>query len=302
MTDPDRPTEAAAELVPAAVTPPAPATEPAATEPAPAAEPADVEPADGDPEAPAIGEAASEPAPAPAPAGEERVMTLVDHLTELRDRIIRSILAVGLGAVIGFLVSDPVVSILYDALPDGSPPLQVFSPGDAFAIRIRISLIIGIILAMPVLLYQLWAFVSPGLTPRERRVVGPWIPLSLVFFTLGVVVAWVVLPFAVEFLTSFLTSDMSFLPSAREYFDFVSTLFIAFGLVLQFPILLYGLSRVGIVTSRSLGANRRIAILVIAIFAAAVTPGGDLVSPITLGVTMYALYEGTIFAVRRSGK
>jgi len=242
------------------------------------------------------------PPPVPAPAGEARVMSLVDHLTELRDRVIRSIVAVALGAVLGFIVSDFVVGILYRALPEGSPPLQVFSPGDAFAIRLRISLIIGIILAMPVLLYQLWAFISPGLTDRERRAVGPWVPFSLGFFALGVVIAWVVLPFAVTFLTGFLTSDMAFLPSAREYFDFVSTMFLAFGLVLQFPILLYGLSRVGIVTSKSLGANRRIALLVIAIFAAAATPGGDLVSPVILGGTMYGLFEGTIFAIKRSGK
>lgn len=271
MTDADRPLETAAELV-LPLAPPPPATEPV-------------------------------PPPASTePAGKDRVMTLVDHLTELRGRVIRSVLAIVLGGVLGFLVSDFAVSVLYDALPEGSPPLQVFSPGDAFAIRLRISLVIGIILAMPVLLYQLWAFVSPGLTAQERRAVRPWVPLSLAFFAMGVVIAWVVLPFAVTFLTSFLTSDMAFLPSAREYFDFVSTMFLAFGLVLQFPILLYGLSRVGIVTSKLLGANRRIALLVIAIFAAAATPGGDLVSPLILGGTMYALFEGTILMIRRSGK
>lgn len=277
MTDADRPRETAAELALPAPTVPPP-TVPAARQPAPP------------------------PSTPGEPAGEDRVMTLVDHLTELRDRVIRSVLAIVLGGVLGFLVSDFAVSVLYDALPDGSPPLQVFSPGDAFAIRLRISLVIGIILAMPVLLYQLWAFVSPGLTAQERRAVAPWVPLSLAFFALGVVIAWVVLPFAVTFLTGFLTSDMAFLPSAREYFDFVSTMFLAFGLVLQFPILLYGLSRVGIVTSQLLGANRRIALLVIAIFAAAATPGGDLVSPLMLGGTMYALFEGTILMIRRSGK
>ncbi len=281
MTDAELPGDAAAEL-PLPIAPAAPVVTSAAAL------------ATGGPEP-----ASPTPPPSPEP---ERVMTVVDHLTELRDRVVRSIVAIALGAVLGFLVSDFVVGLLYRALPAGSPPLQVFSPGDAFSIRIRISIIIGIILAMPVLLYQLWGFVSPGLTQRERRVVGPWVPLSLAFFTLGVVIAWVVLPFAVTFLTSFLTSDMAFLPSAREYFDFASTLFIAFGLVLQFPILLYGLSRVGIVTSKLLTSNRRMALLVIAIFAAAATPGGDLISPGILGGTMYVLFEGTIFAIRRSGK
>lgn len=240
--------------------------------------------------------------PAPVTPGDETVMTLVDHLSELRDRIVRSILAVAVGGVIGFMLSEPVVSLLYDALPEGTPKLQVFGPGDAFAIRLRISLILGIIVAMPVLLYQLWAFISPGLTQSERRAVRPWIPLSLAFFALGVGIAWVVLPFAVSFLTSFLTSDMAFLPSAREYFDFVSTMFLAFGLLLQFPILLYGLSRVGVVTSSFLASNRRIALLAIAIFAAAATPGGDLVSPGILGGTMFLLFEATIFFIRRSGR
>jgi len=144
--------------------------------------------------------------------------------------------------------------------------------------------------------------VSPGLTPSERRAVRPWIPLSLAFFSMGVAIAWVVLPYAATFLVGFITPDMQFLPSAREYLDFVSTMFLAFGLVLQFPILLYGLSGAGILSSERIARSRRIAILGIFVFAAAVTPGGDLVSPGILSLTMYTLYEGTLFFIRRSGR
>ena len=194
----------------------------------------------------------SPPGPSPAVPGDEKVMSLVDHLSELRDRIVRCALAIAVGGVLGFVLSEAVIRVLFMALPEGTPPLQYFGPGDAFAIRLRISLVIGIILAMPVLLYQLWAFVKPGLTPAERRAVRPWIPLSLAFFALGVVIAWVVLPFAVNFLFWFETPEMQANLSAPAYLDFVSTMFLAFGLLLQFPILLFGLSRVGIVSSARL--------------------------------------------------
>jgi sec-independent protein translocase protein TatC len=133
--------------------------------------------------------------------------------------------------------------------------------------------------------------------------IRPWIPLALFFFALGVTIAWIILPFALTFLLSFtdqyITGDTL---AAVPYFDFVTTMFLAFGLLMEFPIVLYALSRVGIVTSARLAASRRIAILAIAVFAAVATPGGDLVSPAVLGGTMYVLYELTLLAIRRSGK
>jgi sec-independent protein translocase protein TatC len=144
--------------------------------------------------------------------------------------------------------------------------------------------------------------VAPGLTVTERRMVRPWIPLALFFFALGTAIAYFILPFAAGFLIGFSTADLQPLITASNYFDFVTTLFLAFGLVMEFPILLYGLSRVNIVTSQRLIKARRTSILFIAIFAAAITPGTDIVSPIVLGVTMYILFEGTIFFIKRSGK
>jgi sec-independent protein translocase protein TatC len=242
---------------------------------------------------------------APGSAGSapeaDRTMTLVDHLGELRTRIIRSILAVAVGAVIGFILSQRVRQYLIELLPSGH--VQALSPGDGFAISLRIAIVIGIIIAMPVLLYQLWAFIAPGLTTNERRIIRPWIPLALFFFALGVAIAWIILPFALTFLLSFtdayITGDSL---AATPYFDFVTTMFLAFGLLMEFPIVLYALSRVGIVTSARLASSRRIAILAIAVFAAVATPGGDLVSPTVLGGTMYLLFELTIVAIRRSGK
>jgi len=155
---------------------------------------------------------------------------------------------------------------------------------------------------MPVLLYQIWAFVAPGLTPSERRTVRPWIPLALVFFALGVGIARFVLPYAVAFLLGFTDDKLVANMAAGPYFDFVTTMFLAFGIVMEFPILLFGLSRVGILTSARLTAARRYVILGIAIFAAVATPGGDLVSPFALGGTMYILFEITVQVIKRTGR
>ena len=231
----------------------------------------------------------------------EKVMSLVDHLGELRTRLVRSILAIAVGSAVGFYAAPAIKAILVDPLPTNQ--VQALGPGDAFAITLRISIVVGIILAMPVLLYQLWAFVSPGLTAAERRVLRPWVPLALAFFALGVGIAWFVMPFAIAFLLQF--SDASIVAdrlAAVPYFDFVTTMFLAFGLVMEFPIVLYALSRVGITTSARLRSSRRIVVLVIAVFAALATPGGDIVSPLILGGTMYALFELTVIAIRRSGK
>jgi sec-independent protein translocase protein TatC len=241
------------------------------------------------------------PAPDPDAVHDDAVMPLVDHLAELRARILWSLLAIGVGTVIGFLASERAVEILAAPLPAGQP-LRTFDIGDPFAIRLRISVIIGIILAMPVLLWHVWRFVAPGLTASERRAILPWIPAAMLFFALGVGIAYVILPFAAQFLLSFQTSELVPLLAARPYFDFVSTLFLAFGILMEFPVLLVGLSRVGIVTSERLRRSRRFVMAGIAIFAAIATPGGDLVSPTVLGVTLYALFELTILVIRRGGR
>ena len=228
-------------------------------------------------------------------------MSLVDHLAELRNRIAWALLGVGIGAAVGFIYGEQIIAFLSAPLPDDLI-LYYNGIGDPFAIRIRIALVAGVIIAMPVILWQVWRFIAPGLTASERRSILPWIPAALLFFVMGVSIAYVILPFAATFLLAFQTPDLKPLLTAREYFDFVSTMFLAFGLLMEFPILLVGLSRVGIVTSERLTRSRRLIILGIAIFAAVATPGGDLVSPVVLGLTLYVLFEGTVIVIRRSGR
>lgn len=238
------------------------------------------------------------PSPAAAPAEDAKVMSLVDHLSELRNRLFKCAIAVLAGSIVGLIASDDLIAIL--AAPAGGKLLNL-GPGDAFAITLRVSVVTGVVLAMPVLLYQLWAFIAPGLTTAERRAVRPWIPVALLFFAIGVGIAFFVLPYAMAFLYSFATGTFVNVPAAGPYFDFVTTLFLAFGLIMEFPIVLVGLSRVNIVTSAALASARRYVFLGIVIFATAATPGGDLVSPIVLAATMYILFELTLRFIRRTG-
>jgi sec-independent protein translocase protein TatC len=228
-------------------------------------------------------------------------MSLTGHLAELRNRILWSGLAIALGSVVGFALGPEIIAVLKAPIP-ANIPLITTELGSAFSIRLQIAIVAGVILAMPVLLWHVWRFVSPGLTPAERRAVLPWIPLALVFFSMGVAIAYVIMPFAAQFLFSFVTPDITPLVDIRSYFDFVTTLFLAFGVLMEFPILLVGLSRVGIVTSDRLRRSRRMVILIIAVFSAVATPGGDLVSPTVLGVTLYVLFEGTTWFIRRTGR
>ena len=225
-------------------------------------------------------------------------MSVADHLGELRMRIFVSLLAVVAGAVIGWFLAPQAIALLKAPIPG---PLVFTAPGGALFLQLKLALLIGIALASPVVLYQLWAFVSPGLTPHERRVSRPWIPLALVFLVLGVGVAYVVLPYTAAFLLSFaIPGVIEPLITADAYFGFVTTMFLAFGVVMQFPIVIVLLSKVGLVTVERLRRGRRYVFVGIFVLAVVVTPGGDPFSPTIMALVMYPLYELTIWLVARS--
>lgn len=229
---------------------------------------------------------------------EPATMTLVDHLSELRRRVAISILAVLVGSALGFWLAPSIIKLLLTPLPNGEVVFLTLSGG--FMVYLRIAMIVGILLALPIILYQAWAFVAPGLMPGERRAALPWIPMSVAFFLLGTLVAWVTLPYAVGFLLSFeIEGSLTALPSAEAYFGFVTFIFLIFGLVMQFPILLVFLDRLGVLSVEQLKATRRYVLVGVVVFAVVVTPGGDPISPLVLAGTMYALYELTILLLSR---
>ena len=229
---------------------------------------------------------------------EGPTMSLIEHLEELRRRIIVIVIAIVAGAVIGFIFSGQVLDLLRAPLPSAYDTIYFTGPADAFGVYVKIAGFIGIALAMPVILFQVWRFVTPGLTSRERRFIWPVMVAAILLFTLGIIVGYAIIPYALNFLLGFARPGLQPLLTIDGYIGFVTTMLLAFGIVLEFPIVLVGLARVGILSYRRLAAQRRLIIVGITVFAIVVTPGGDPISPTILGSVMYLLFEGSLLVIR----
>ncbi|MGH2395125.1 MAG: twin-arginine translocase subunit TatC [Candidatus Limnocylindria bacterium] len=225
-------------------------------------------------------------------------MTMVEHLEELRRRLMVVIAAIAVAAAAGFVVSGPAIDFLRGPLPDELDTLYFFGPAGAFVAQLKIAGFIGVALAMPVILYEIWRFVTPGLLPRERRLLWPFLLAGVLLFGLGITIGFAIIPYALTFLLSFAREGVQYFPTIEEYIGFVTTLMLVFGLMLQFPIVLIVLSRLGIVTPAWLASRRRWVILTIAIVSAVATPGGDPFSMVILALFMYGLFEVTLLVVR----
>jgi sec-independent protein translocase protein TatC len=230
--------------------------------------------------------------------GDGSTMTMVEHLEELRRRLMVVIAAIAVAAVVGFLFSGPVLDLLRGPLPDEFDTIYFTSPGGAFVAQLKIAGFIGVALAMPVILFEVWRFVTPGLLPGERRLLWPFLLAGVLLFALGVGIGFVLIPYALAFLLSFAREGVEPLLTIDEYIGFVTTLMLVFGLMLQFPVVLVVLSRLGIVTPKWLASRRRWVILLIAVVAAVATPGGDPFSMVILSLFMYGLFEATLLVVR----
>jgi sec-independent protein translocase protein TatC len=229
---------------------------------------------------------------------EGPTMSLIEHLEELRRRVIIVVIAVVIAAVVGFVFSGSVLDLLRVPLPSEYDTIYFTGPADAFGVQVKIAGFLGIALSMPVILFHVWRFVTPGLTKRERRFVWPVILAALLLFALGILVGYLIIPYALNFLLGFARPGLQPLLTIDGYIGFVTTMLLAFGIVLEFPILLVGLARVGILTYKRLAAQRRFAVLGITLFAIIITPGGDPISPLILGGVMYLLFEGSLLVIR----
>ena len=230
---------------------------------------------------------------------DDATMSLLEHLEELRSRIIVIAFSIVVGGIIGFLLSEPIIEILRAALPEGQDTLITISVGESLAVRLRVALYVGLAISVPVILYHLWRFVTPGLTRTERRLIWPMLIASALLFALGIGLGYFVIPYALSFLLGLALPGVETQLRLSEYISFVSTVMLAFGLAFQFPVLLLLLARVGILNYRFLSTRRRWAVLAIVLFAIVATPGGDPLSSIILSLVMYALFEGTLQLIRR---
>ena len=202
----------------------------------------------------------------------------------------------------GFFLADPIIALLRAPLDDSGAELIQTGVGEAFGVTIQLALVTGIAFAMPVVLYEIWAFVTPGLTRRERRIVWPLLGVAVLLFAAGVALGYVLLPLAIGFLLDFQIEGVAPLLGLGDYIGFVTLFLLAFGIALQFPVILYMLARVGIVSYAFLSSRRRWVILLIGLFAVVITPGDIVVGSFTLAVVMYALFEITLQLIRLMGR
>jgi sec-independent protein translocase protein TatC len=235
----------------------------------------------------------------------EAKMPFTAHLAELRKRLVICFIAVGIGFAVAYAYSGQIfewlVQPLIGVLPPGDKLVFTALP-EAFFIYLKASLIAGVVLASPVIFYQLWMFVAPGLYQKEKKFVLPFVIISSLLFAGGALFGYyVVFPVGFRFLVGFSTENIRALPSLQLYLTFCLKLLLGFGLVFEFPVLAYFLGRIGILDSKMMAKNRRIAILLIFIVAAVITPP-DVVSQILLAVPLYLLYEVSIVVVKFTGK
>jgi sec-independent protein translocase protein TatC len=229
-------------------------------------------------------------------------MTLVEHLAELRRRLLISVIAVVLAAIVCFIFSNSIISFLldyYKAASHGRQKQLIFTgPLDAFLVRLKVATYGGVALAVPVWMWQLWRFVTPGLHENEKRYAVPFIVSTVVLFALGGWVALLTLTKALEFLINVGGTSLQPLLAADKYLSLVGLMVVAFGLAFEFPVVLMFLLIAHVLTTAQLRRWRRGAIVTIVVFAAVITPSQDPYSLFFMAIPMYVFYEASILIGR----
>ena len=225
-------------------------------------------------------------------------MSIVEHLGEFRRRFIICIVAIVIGGIICFILSPYIITFLVqfyrDALHDPTKKLNFLGPLDAFATRLKIATYGGIVLALPVWLFQLWRFITPGLNPKERKYAIPFVMSSMVLFLFGGVVALLTLKPALAFLLNIGGADLRPELTADKYLSLVALMIVAFGAAFEFPVVLMFLLLARVLTTKKLRQWRRWAIVGIFIFAAVITPSQDPYSLFAMAIPMCVFNEATI--------
>lgn len=225
-------------------------------------------------------------------------MTLIEHLGELRSRLVKSVVALVFGSIIGFLLSNRALSFLVDPYCEAQAgkacQLVVIDPLEGFGTRIKLAVFIGFVIAAPVILWQIWRFVTPGLHKNEKRYAIPFIVCSIALFLAGAVVAVLTFPKALDFLIGVGGPNLVPLFSPSKYLRLYMLVVLAFGVSFEFPILLVFLQLARILKSEQLRKWRRGAVITIFVFAAVITPSQDPITLLAMAGPMYLFYELSI--------
>lgn len=230
-----------------------------------------------------------------AMSGDDGNMSLIGHLSELRTRIIWSLVSVGIGSGISYFFIDDIMHYL--TLPAGK--LYYMQPSEAFFTYLKVAMFAGFLLALPIVFYELWRFVLPALTMRERTALGIVVPSSVLLFFAGLAFSFFfVLPAGIRFFMGFGNPELQPLFSIDKYFDFVIAFVLPFGVVFELPLVLVILAHLGFVSSAFLRKKRRIVIFLSFVVGAVVSPTPDIFSQTMIAVPVMLLYEVSLFIVR----
>lgn len=246
---------------------------------------------------------------------QDEKMPLTEHLTELRKRLIVIVSAVGIGFVLSFYFSKTIFVFLTKPLSSeiayrpefpyvffiekGTPSLVFLAPTEAFWMYLKVSLITGLFLTLPIVFYQLWKFIAPGLMPKEKHYALPFVIFSTTLFVMGALFCfYFTLPFAIKFLLSYGTEQLKPMLSVGNYIDFCLKFLLAFGLIFEIPLAIIFLSRIGIVTPAFLARHRKYAILLAFVVSALLTPTPDIFNQTLMAIPIMVLYEAGILAAR----
>ncbi len=238
-------------------------------------------------------------------SGPSKPMGLMDHLGELRTRLVRCSIAVFVGFFACWAVVDPIFNFLVNpllaVLPKGSHAIYTTLP-EAFFTRMHIAFVAGVFVSSPVIFYQVWSFIAPGLYEEEKKYIIPIAVMSALFFICGGAFCYfVVFPYAFSFFVSFATEEIVAMPKVSDYLSFVLKLILAFGLIFEMPLFAFFLARMGVVTAAMMRQVRRYAILSIFLVAAVLTPP-DVVSQLLMACPMLILYEISIWVAAAFGR
>ncbi len=221
-------------------------------------------------------------------------MSFLEHLDELRKRIVNSAIAIGVCVVLGFAFINRIVDFILaptrGALPPGVKMIYT-EPGEAFSLYIQISLIMGVVLAAPFIMYQVWMFIAPGLYSNEKRLAIPFVLFTTIGFVLGAAFNhYIAFPFMMAFFASFNTPDLAFMPKLDDVFGLYTKMLLGMGIVFQMPTVVFFLAKMKMVTARFLLVNFKYAFLIIFVVAAVITPTGDMMTQTIFAAPMVGLY------------
>lgn len=234
-----------------------------------------------------------------APGTDSTEMGILQHIEELRQRLIRAIIALAVGVVVGTFLTPMTLEALTKPTKDLGIELQALRPTESTAVFFKVSIVIGVVIAMPIIVYQLFLFVAPGLESREKRYVLIGAPLAALSFAAGVVfAAYVLLPAALPFLTGFLSSIVKNQYSIDYYISFVSNIMVWAGIVFETPLVMYFLAKLGVVDHRGFAKARRLVVVGAAAGAAIITPTTDPLNMMLVMVPFMLLYEFGILLAR----